>query len=75
MGSSSFAFKYNNSMVEVTDSGKHSSLLGYGKNYGRKKFYSTGTSRESQKTFFGQIYTPFYCKLDLFTTRRKYCLY
>jgi hypothetical protein len=29
--------------VEVIESGKHSSLLPYGNNYCRKKFYSTGT--------------------------------
>jgi hypothetical protein len=28
--------------VEVTNSGKHSCLLQYSKNYGRKRFYSTG---------------------------------
>jgi hypothetical protein len=28
--------------VEVTDIGKHSSLLRYGKNYRRKKFYGAG---------------------------------
>jgi hypothetical protein len=62
MGSSNFAFKYN-SMVEVTDSGKRSSLLGYGKNYGRKKFYSTGTRRESQKTFGGKYTYPLFASL------------
>ncbi len=30
---------------EVTDIGKHSSLLRYGKNYCRKKFYSTDPRR------------------------------
>jgi hypothetical protein len=30
-------------IVEVSDSGKHSSLLQYGKNYGDEKFYCTGT--------------------------------
>jgi hypothetical protein len=39
--------------VEVTDCGKPSSFLSYGKNYGREKFYSTGTRRESQKTDLG----------------------
>jgi hypothetical protein len=32
-------------MVEVMGSGKHSSLLRYGNNYCRKKFYSTGPWR------------------------------
>ncbi len=37
--------------VEVTKSSKHSSLLKYGTNYGRKRFYSRGPWREFEKPF------------------------
>jgi hypothetical protein len=41
----------------VIGSGKPSSLLWYGNNCCRKKFYSTGPCGQYYKTFFGVIYT------------------
>jgi hypothetical protein len=38
--------------VNVSDSGKHSSLLRYGKKYSRKKFYSKGPERNLLKTTY-----------------------
>ncbi len=53
--------------MEVIGSGKHSSLLWYGNNYCRKKFYSTGPSREGishQKISRCQSYiTSFICNI------------
>ncbi len=37
---------------EVNGSGKHSSLLRHGNNYVHKKYYNTGHSNQSNKTFF-----------------------
>ncbi len=52
---------------EVTDSGKHSSLLRYGKNYTRKMFYSTG--------YWGQCYKSFLSELSIFLTNLECLLY
>ncbi len=41
--------------VEVTDSGKHSSLLWYGVNYCRIKFYDTGPGGRYYETFTAQL--------------------
>ncbi len=35
--------------MEVNDSGKQSSLLQYGSNFGCKKFYSSGLGRKQKK--------------------------
>ncbi len=43
INSNGFAYKYC-TWVEVNGSGKHSSLLRYGNNYRRYKFYSTGST-------------------------------
>jgi hypothetical protein len=40
-------------MEEVPHSGKHFSLLQYGNNYCRKKFYSTGPRREGEEPALG----------------------
>jgi hypothetical protein len=48
--STSLAYKYKTG-VEVTDSGKHSSLLRYDSNYGRKFFYSKGPWGEGYENF------------------------
>jgi hypothetical protein len=37
--------------VEVTGTGKHSSVLQYGNNYDRKKFYNTGLVQMWTKEF------------------------
>jgi len=47
---SSFAFKYQ-TMVEVTDSEKHSSLLRYEINYDGKMSYGTAPRAIQYKTF------------------------
>ncbi len=44
--------------VQVTASNQHSSLLEYGINYDRKKFYSTGpddVTEENKEIFFSKI--------------------
>ncbi len=62
-------------MVEVIGSGKHSSLLQYGNNYCRKKFYSTGPRGQFKlkkdiyvqnltKTLFSKIEQKCYIKID-----------
>jgi hypothetical protein len=38
----------------MNGSGKHSSLLRYGNNYCRKKFYSTGPWGLYRKTYYGR---------------------
>jgi hypothetical protein len=40
--------------VEVLDSDEHSSLLQYGINYGRKKFYSKCSRGLNHKTYYGR---------------------
>jgi hypothetical protein len=45
--------------VEVIGSGKHSSLLQYGNNYCRKKFYSTGRHQIEKKYVDSKFYSIF----------------
>ncbi len=53
MVGSSLTCKYYN-MVAENASGKHSSLLRYGSNFGRLEFCSTSSSDLYHKTYYGR---------------------